>query len=114
MTVNNNNSKLVSCSLFAHKKLRESLKHINKQIYQLEQELVSLIAKSALKKKMEVITSIKGVGPITALELILITGNFKKLTTAKKAAAYAGSVHIRTRVGTLDINPGYILGLIKN
>ena len=90
LTVNTNNSKLVSCSLFGYEKLQDSISHLNRQVLDIEKELVSLVAQSELKRKMEIITSIKGIGPITALELILTTGNFKKLDSAKKAAAYAG------------------------
>lgn len=90
MTVNTNNSKLVSCSVFGHEKLQASISHLNRQILDIEKELIRLVDQSELKRKMEIITSINGIGPITALELILTTGNFKKLNSAKKAAAYAG------------------------
>jgi len=90
LSVNTNDSKLVSCSVFGHKKLKASIAHLNRQILDIEKELIGLINKSELKRKMEIITSINGIGPITALELILTTGNFKKLNSAKKAAAYAG------------------------
>ena len=90
LTVNTNNSKLVSCSVFGHEKIQKSIAHLNRQILDIEKELIRLVDQSELKRKMEIITSINGIGPITALELILTTGNFKKLDSAKKAAAYAG------------------------
>lgn len=81
----------VKSSRFCHKATEETLKHLKEQINAVENEMLKLIsASSDLNQNMDIITSINGVGKITALELILTTGNFKKLDSSKKAAAYAG------------------------
>ncbi|GGH66641.1 transposase [Phaeocystidibacter marisrubri] len=47
-------------------------------------------AQPQIQKNFSFITSITGVGPITATELILLTENFQRINSARKAAAYAG------------------------
>lgn len=68
-----------------------SLRGIEKDLNQVDKELRQLTSKDELvKARMEQITSIKGVGPITAMNVILTTGEFTKITEAKKFACYAG------------------------
>ena len=63
----------------------------NKEINNIEKEIFSIVnSHSDLKENFELITSIKGMGPITTIELIIKTGNFKKIDTARKASSFAG------------------------
>lgn len=39
----------------------------------------------------EIVKSVKGVGLVTAVELLVKTDNFTKITTARQYAAYAGT-----------------------
>jgi transposase len=74
-------------------KSAHSLRGIEKDLREVEKELRQLTTQDPLvKTQMEQITSIKGVGPITAMNVILATGEFKKITEAKKFACYAGVV----------------------
>ena len=72
-------------------KSAHSLRGIEKDLEQVEKELRRLTTHDPLvKTQMEQITSIKGVGPITAMNVILTTGEFTRITEAKKFACYAG------------------------
>ena len=77
-------------SMVVQRTVQQAVEQITEHIRALEQEMVELIASSHLNTNMELVTSIKGVGKITAIELIIASGNFKKLPTCKKAASYAG------------------------
>jgi transposase len=64
---------------------------LKEQIKKTEQQITELIEQSEeFSKNFNLITSITGIGKVTAWELIITTGNFKKITSARKAAAYAG------------------------
>ena len=52
--------------------------------------MIQVIQASEMKKNYDLITSIKGVGPVTALQLIITSGNFKKISSSRKLASYAG------------------------
>ena len=64
-----------------------------------------------LARLMSIICSVPAIGPVTALQIILTTNEFKKITSARKFACYAGvapfpynsgsSVRQRTKVSNL-------------
>ena len=81
----------VSNSIIAHKVQTKLIDDFNSSIAKIETEIQIIInSDMELKKNFDLATSINGVGPITTCELIIKTGNFKKIDTAKKAASYAG------------------------
>ena len=47
---------------------------------------------SYLKELFELIESVKGIGPVTATEILIITNEFKDINDAKKFACHAGVV----------------------
>lgn len=61
------------------------------QIEILEKQILYIINSSeALCSSYEIVTSVIGIGKVTACELIIKTGNFKRLFTARTASSYAG------------------------
>ncbi len=83
--------RLASRSIYARNVYTRMLELMTKEIAGIEWELMELIrSDKELINNFTLITSIKGVGPVTACELIIKTSNFKRITTAKKAASYAG------------------------
>lgn len=63
----------------------------NEQITNIENEIVEIITQNKeLKENYDLVTSIKGFGPVTTTELIIKTRNFKKIKTAKQASSFAG------------------------
>ncbi len=85
-------SKLNPYLSIAENRIREKTDDfIKEQIKQTENQLFELIEGSdELSLNFELVTSITGIGKVTALELIISTGNFKRINSARKAAAYAG------------------------
>lgn len=64
---------------------------LNNQIKATEQEMDIIIQSSQeLSENYNLARSVTGVGAVITTELIIKTGNFKTIDTAKKAASYAG------------------------
>ncbi len=67
------------------------LKEYSDRICEIETELEIIINNDAeLKQTFLIAQSVPGIGPVTAIELIIKTGNFKRVSTAKKCATLAG------------------------
>jgi transposase len=63
----------------------------NQAIETLESEMQEIIkSQEELLKNYKQVTSITGIGQVTACELIVKTENFKKIDSARKAASFAG------------------------
>lgn len=78
-------------SIYVHNKAQEVVAVFNKSISDIEDEILRIIENDhSLKRTFELSTSVKGIGPITTCELIIKTGNFERIDTARKAASYAG------------------------
>jgi len=52
-----------------------------------------------LKELFELIESVKGIGPVIATEILIITNEFKDITEAKKFACHAGVVPFEHQSG---------------
>ena len=66
---------------------------IAKDIKAVEKQLEELIkADEKLKEQYTIATSVKGIGPVTACQMILCSGEFTKKQTGKQLACYAGVV----------------------
>jgi len=82
---------LSSNSILVGQVTREVLLKLDEQIKILEKQIFQLIrSNKALWESYDIVTSIVGIGKVTACELIIKTGNFKRITTARTAASYAG------------------------
>jgi len=82
---------LSSNSILVGQVTREVLLKLDEQIKKLEKQILQLIrSNKALWKSYDIVTSIVGIGKVTACELIIKTGNFKRIGTARTAASYAG------------------------
>lgn len=69
----------------------KSLANLDAQIKEIDDEIESIIRSNPeLNENYELATSVKGIGPVIATDLIIKTGNFKTIDTARKAASYAG------------------------
>ena len=68
-----------------------TLKHLEADMAQIEQEIQGLVASDApLKQLYTVVESVAGIGRITALELLIVSNEFKGIKTAQSCACYAG------------------------
>ena len=78
-------------SISAHYRAKKVMMMFNESISEIEDEIMQLVeSDKELKYSFDLSTSVKGIGPITTCDLIIKTGNFKKIDTAKKAASYSG------------------------
>jgi len=61
------------------------------QIESLNEEIEEFIKKNPeTQKNFEIVTSVTGIGPVIACDLIIKTGNFNRIDTARKCASFAG------------------------
>ncbi|MEM7055293.1 MAG: transposase [Bacteroidota bacterium] len=69
-----------------------SLQGIAKDI-KVEQQLEALIkADEKIKEQYTIATSVKGIGPVTACQMFLSSGEFTKIQTGKQLSCYCGVV----------------------
>jgi len=74
-----------------HNHLQSVLSGLDAEISAVEEEIEALIkADQDLNENYELVTGIKGIGPVIATDLLIKTGNFETIDTARKAASYAG------------------------
>lgn len=77
------------------------IKAITKQIEKLESEMQKVLqADDKLLQNFELLISIKGVGKITALMVLIKTHNFTRFTKARKFACYCGIAPFEHTSGT--------------
>jgi len=80
---------------------QKMIEYGTKQILRIEKQIEGIIKKDEpLKHIYQLITSIKGVGPQTALFMIIITNGFTKFKNARKFASYCGIAPFPNRSGT--------------
>ena len=78
-------------SISVHNHIHTVLSSLDKEITALEEEIEALIkANQDLNENYELVKSVFGIGPVIATDLLIKTGNFKTIDTARKAASYAG------------------------
>ena len=78
-------------SISVHNHIHAVLAGLDNEIAAVEEEIETLIKASPdLNDNYELVTGIKGIGPVIATDLLIKTGNFKIIDTARKAASYAG------------------------
>jgi len=67
------------------------INQLTTEINDIELQLQEIICSDEeFSRNFDLVTSIKGIGAITACELMIKTANFKRISTAKMAASYAG------------------------
>lgn len=79
----------------------DTIKALSKQIYKIEKEMMDIIKEAAeLKKIYKLLCSINGIGPQTALYMIVYTQGFTKFENARKFASYCGIAPFPNKSGT--------------
>lgn len=78
-----------------------TIKGLEKDLKLLDIKIMTLIKSDKnIYRHYKIITSVDGVGPITAINMIVITNEFKAISEAKKFACYSGVVPFRYTSGT--------------
>lgn len=71
------------------KSVKQQIKHFEKELKAAEQDLYDF-TKETQEEQLKLLTSIKGIGPKTALALIAATNGFKSFQRAKQFSRYIG------------------------
>ena len=88
-------------NLLYFKTMEEMVAGLDLQIDRLDQKLLDLVkCNPELEKQFNLIISIKGVGPQTALNMIAVTEGFTKFPTWRKFACYSGIAPFPYQSGT--------------
>lgn len=81
--------------------LKQSLAGLEKQMKRIEKEMEQLIAsQKQMKHNYDLILSVRGVGKILAIQLILHTHNFTRFMNARQFSAYCGLAPYPYQSGT--------------
>lgn len=98
------------------KSISKSVHAIEKDLQKIETEILSLINKDeSLRKLYLLITSVVGIGFVTAVNLIIHTNEFTSLKDSRKLACYCGSLpSLMNPDPALGEKPEYMLWPIKN
>ena len=81
--------------------VKKALKGIADSLKEVEKEISELIKSDKdLKKQFKLITSVSGVGKVTATRIIVHTNEFKKITCPKKFSCYVGTAPFGKKSGT--------------
>lgn len=90
-------------SIAAQRSMKHILDVLDCEIKEIEKEMLNVIkGQDELNRNYEIVTSVNGVGLVTAVELLIKTGNFKKITTARQYSAYAGTAPYEQSSGTMN------------
>jgi transposase len=80
---------------------KEAIKGLEKSLEQVETKMSEFIeADPQLKQKYDLVTTIKGVGKVLAITLLIYTEGFTKMTDGRKLACYCGVAPFEYRSGT--------------
>jgi transposase len=79
--------------------LKRSLKQLGKEIEDLEGKLLILV-KEAHQDLLTRLKTIPGIGPKTAIMLVVLTGGFDRFTSASELCSYAGLTPVIRQSGT--------------
>lgn len=80
---------------------RDAIRGLEKSIQSVEEKIAEFIqADENLNQQFELVTSIKGVGKIMAVLLLIYTQGFTKITDGRKLACYSGVAPFEYRSST--------------
>jgi transposase len=79
----------------------KTLRQIDKDLKAVEDNIQKIIDEDeTLKRLFEIITSVSGIGGVTAVEILITTNEFKNINSAKKYACYSGLAPFEYSSGT--------------
>ena len=99
--------KTEDCRPYRSEAVKRSMQHIvdllDEEIKNMERDMLTVIRKhDKVSNSYDIITSVNGVGLVTAVELIVKTRNFTTITTAKQYSAYAGTAPYEKSSGKMN------------
>lgn len=83
------------------KSCRSSIQALTKDISKVEKEINALVEQDIqVKEQFQLAVSVPGIGKITALNVIVSSGEFQRISEAKKFACYAGIAPFEHKSGS--------------
>ena len=83
-------------------RIAKQIAMIKNEIKDIEKQLIAIVdTNPSIKQNYKLLQSIKGIGPITAIALILTTQNFNKITDGRKYNSYAGLAPFKCESGQM-------------
>ena len=101
-----------SVSRFIYEESQRKVKNIEKEIKKIETLMHKTIMESELRENYLLALSVKGVGIVTAICLMVHTDNFRAFENAKQLACYCGCAPFPNESGT--INKGTHISRLAN
>nr|CDL66575.1 unnamed protein product [uncultured bacterium] len=100
-------SRSFDTSPLAKRSMASRYRKMQEEEKSLQDEIVRLMKGSEeFSRNYAILTSFKGIGPITAALLIVFTGNFTKFASSRKFACFCGTAPFRQKSGTsIDKKP---------
>lgn len=90
-------------STYVKDSMERMVKMLSEEIAAVEEQMKEVInSQDDLKGNYEIITSVKGVGLVTTVEIITKSNNFTTIKTARQYAAYAGTAPYAKASGKMD------------
>jgi len=90
-----------SVSEYIYQDSMDEVETLRKKIKQVEKTVLGIIeADGDLKENYDLMLSVKGIGIINAVMILIATGNFTLFTEARKFACYCGVVPFEKQSGT--------------
>lgn len=88
-------------AILLEKSIRKSLKAIDSDIEKIEAEIKDIIeSDESLSQTFKLVTSVVGIGFVTAVHLIIYTNEFKTINDARKLACYCGVAPFEHKSGS--------------
>lgn len=100
-------NKTEDCRPYRSEAVKRSIMNVidilNEEIESMEKAMLTIIKKTEkLSNSYDIITSVSGIGLVTAVELIVKTKNFTTIKTARQYAAYAGTAPYEKSSGKMN------------
>ena len=75
----------------ARSRNESAIRHVEKLVKKVEEQMASIISEdAAIKRNYDLISSVKGIGLINAINTVVYTNNFKAFETPRRYACYIG------------------------
>ena len=79
----------------------ETKEYLEERIKDIEERMLKLInSDESISRNYRLLCSISGIGMVNAISIIIHTGNFRDITTARKYASYIGVAPMKRESGT--------------
>ena len=89
-------------SRFVFEDSNVEIRHLEKKIDSIEAQMTRTVMQSEMRENYELVCSVKGVGPITAIALLVHTNNFTSFENVRQLSTYCGCAPFPDSSGTVD------------